>query len=275
VYGPQAFREKRWPIAADHFREVEGGRELDPAVRSLVRFLEANAVAYGECAEGRPRYAIIFCRNLLIYLSAEARRRLTANLDAMLAPNGLVFLGHAEAPHVFLPTYQPVQTPRAFAARKPGLAVAPPRAAVAWPAREARERPPRTPKRDRPQGRTRPPGLPQTAKGPALPETSEAERRLQEARRCADTGDLDGAAELCRTVLLDRPLWAEPHFLLGVIAHAMGQEALSEEHLRKAVFLDPRHLESMVQLSLLLKGCGRHAEAASLAARIRRLEASQ
>ena len=45
---------------------------------------------------GNPDLLRILCRNLMIYLVPEARRRLLRRLRDMLRPGGLLFVGHAE-----------------------------------------------------------------------------------------------------------------------------------------------------------------------------------
>jgi chemotaxis protein methyltransferase CheR len=51
----------------------------------------------------QPRYPVpaeldvIFCRNVMIYFDADARRTLVERLAGMLAPGGTLFVGHAES----------------------------------------------------------------------------------------------------------------------------------------------------------------------------------
>ena len=71
------------------------GYELIPAVRSLVRFLQASVVEPG-LLEARVPYDIVFCRNLLIYLSDTARASVFAAIDRLLAADGFVVIGHAD-----------------------------------------------------------------------------------------------------------------------------------------------------------------------------------
>jgi len=39
---------------------------------------------------------VIFCRNVMIYFNAQARRRILERFGALLQPGGLLFLGHSE-----------------------------------------------------------------------------------------------------------------------------------------------------------------------------------
>jgi chemotaxis protein methyltransferase CheR len=71
-----------------------GCMKAGPELRSLVRFehLNLHGARYGV---GGP-FDLIFCRNVLIYFSAEGRAAVLKRLLAHLAPGGFLFLGHAE-----------------------------------------------------------------------------------------------------------------------------------------------------------------------------------
>jgi chemotaxis methyl-accepting protein methylase/chemotaxis signal transduction protein len=69
--------------------------EVDPALRARVRVEQANLTAGFPADPGRCQ--VVFCRNVLIYLSRAVAESFLARLAAWLAPGGLVFLGYAEA----------------------------------------------------------------------------------------------------------------------------------------------------------------------------------
>ncbi|MBU1908713.1 MAG: protein-glutamate O-methyltransferase CheR [Verrucomicrobia bacterium] len=119
VYEPASFREKKCPFGAAFLRKDGTRTIVEDSVREAVQFRQANALNCAPLPGAPDHYDIIFCRNLLIYLTPEARRRVLDRLDRQLEPGGWMFLGHAELPHVFLPEYEPAPHPRAFAARKP------------------------------------------------------------------------------------------------------------------------------------------------------------
>ena len=74
--------------------------EVDPALRRRVRVERANLTASFPVDPGRCQ--VVFCRNVLIYLSRTVTESFLDRLAGWLAPGGLVFLGYSEA--VLAPT---------------------------------------------------------------------------------------------------------------------------------------------------------------------------
>ena len=73
----------------------EGRMKAGPEIRELVRFERLNLNAERYVVRGP--FHLIFCRNVLIYFPAETKRRVIHRLLDVLAPDGLLFLGHAES----------------------------------------------------------------------------------------------------------------------------------------------------------------------------------
>ena len=65
-----------------------------PELRELVRFRRVNLHDDGAGFEGP--FDLVFCRNVLIYFSPEGRARVVDKLLNCLAPDGYLFVGHAE-----------------------------------------------------------------------------------------------------------------------------------------------------------------------------------
>jgi chemotaxis protein methyltransferase CheR len=63
-------------------------------VRELVTFRHLNLL--DESWPIRTRFDLVFCRNLLMYFDRPTQARLVPRLERMLAPQGLLVLGHAE-----------------------------------------------------------------------------------------------------------------------------------------------------------------------------------
>jgi chemotaxis protein methyltransferase CheR len=68
--------------------------EVDPALRARVRVEQANLTAGFPADPGRCQ--VVFCRNVLIYLSRAVAESFLLRLAGWLAPGGLVFLGYSE-----------------------------------------------------------------------------------------------------------------------------------------------------------------------------------
>lgn len=95
---------------------AEGARwRLRPDVAEAVRFEQGNLLTASHLLR-KHKYPVIFCRNLLIYMHAAARKQALKILDQCLEPDGLLFTGHSEI--ISQPTYRPVEHPLAFAYRR-------------------------------------------------------------------------------------------------------------------------------------------------------------
>jgi len=248
LYNRNSFRGARQDGLMRFFEEVPGGFQLEDGIRRSVHFIRANAMKFAaEVSDGA--YDIVFCRNLLIYLNEESRRTLLSQLDRALVPNGLFFLGHAEAPCMFLPVYEAVAFPGSFAVRKrtpsvrsPELVAAPLRkwTAPAMPAPIVVK--------------------PSPAAALAAPESFGS--LLSDARQCADRGDYPKARMLCSQVLRHNPACTEAFYISGVAALADGNEEEAMNFFHKTLYLEPDHEEALVHLSLLMEKAGNAGQAA-------------
>lgn len=76
---------------------------------------------------------------------------------------------------------------------------------------------------------------------------------LEEVRQLADAGRLQEAQARCEQLLVSGQHSAELYYLRGLLLNAQGDSAAARECYRKAVYLDPHHVEAKAQLTLLLK----------------------
>ncbi len=72
-----------------------GKMKAGPEIRSVVRFERLNLNDEVYAVTGL--FDLIFCRNVLIYFEAASRARVIGRLLTHLAPDGFLFLGHAES----------------------------------------------------------------------------------------------------------------------------------------------------------------------------------
>jgi chemotaxis protein methyltransferase WspC len=289
-YGELSFRETPPELRQRYFRPSADSWQLEPAVRSMVRFRQGNLLAPFFLAGGKP-FDLIFCRNLFIYLHAAARRRALATLDQLLAPKGLLCMGHAEPledldarferigprggflyhrragaknedlspPQVRkLRTAQPMQhdnqTPLAPVLRGEGLGVR---------GKRLRQSNPLTPTLSpeyRGEGESK-----SVARSSIAPDAL-----LAQARKQADSGHLEEALAMCREHLTRSGPSADMYSLMGVIQQARHERAEAVTCFQRALYLDPNHRDSLMHLMLLYQEQGGEEQAGRLRQRFAR-----
>ena len=117
IYGRNSFRGQDLAFRDRHF-VATGGRlpHRRTRLRGLVRFLRATCSSSVPADDGA--YDVVFCRNLLIYFDAADQSRAVAVLRRLLAPNGVLFVGHSEAGLLLDEGFASARIPLAFAFRK-------------------------------------------------------------------------------------------------------------------------------------------------------------
>lgn len=97
VYSEWSLRETPDDVRQRWFRRTRDGFEVAPEAVATVQFIEHNVA---EAAEpriwGPERYDVVFCRNLLMYLTRETVAGLIGRITDALAPGGALFLGHTD-----------------------------------------------------------------------------------------------------------------------------------------------------------------------------------
>jgi chemotaxis protein methyltransferase CheR len=83
-------------IRRRYFRVADKGLILDDSVRALVPFEERNLLDDAPEFWQADQFDVIFCRNVVMYFTAEATQAVIARLTHSLVPGGFLFLGPAE-----------------------------------------------------------------------------------------------------------------------------------------------------------------------------------
>lgn len=78
----------------------------------------------------------------------------------------------------------------------------------------------------------------------------------------ADSGDLDRALAAIQTAMQSSPLAAELYQLLGSVQLSRGCLPEARDALRRAVYLDADHEESLLQLAIVYQRLGDESHAA-------------
>jgi chemotaxis protein methyltransferase CheR len=95
-YTQWSLRETPSELGERYFRRAEGVFELDESVRCMVRIEHGNLLIGDQEVWQTGTIDVVLCRNVLMYLSPDACRRLLDRIARALRPGGLLFLGHAE-----------------------------------------------------------------------------------------------------------------------------------------------------------------------------------
>jgi chemotaxis protein methyltransferase WspC len=285
VYGNNAFRSKDVAFRARHFDPVEGGFLLRDAARAGVTFRSGNMLG-AELALQTSPYHAIFCRNLLIYLDANAQRQALDVLARLLAPEGLLFVGPSET-NLLGQGFSPLRVPLAFGFRKQAaggerrpsagerrsaalVAAAPPALTPARAGPSPSPKPSTSPKPS-PQREA-----PASASGRIDAKTAEraspldAEAHLDLAASLADRGQLAEAFGLCADHERLHGTSARLFYLMGLLREAQRRPDDAATFLEKAIYLDPHHREALTHLALLLERRGDAVRAERLRRRAQR-----
>ncbi len=246
VYAARAFRSplaERW---RDRWCEpVTDGFRIRDELRHSVRFEQANLLD-PRWVEGLTPAHIICCRNVLIYFGQEARSRMLGRLAALLAEDGVLFTGHAEAIlmsgnfrcvgplNAFAFSHRPVDPP-----------TIPTPVVVAKIPTSTRESPP--PVMQSP-----------VSSGPVSPSDE-----LAEARVLADTGHYREALLQVDRVLTRERTNARAWLLKGLAETALGDSREAGMSLGRVLYLDPTNEVALLAMARLETLAG-HAERARL-----------
>src|ERR1700678_1471375 len=95
-YSAWALRETPPHVRQRCFRSAGRDFMLDESIRGAVSFQEVNLARENTELWAPAFYDVIFCRNVLMYFTPEGAQALGARLTRSLAPDGYLFLGHAE-----------------------------------------------------------------------------------------------------------------------------------------------------------------------------------
>jgi chemotaxis protein methyltransferase WspC len=247
-FGDFSFRQTAPELRRRYFRPMDGSWELAPAIRSLVGFTQGNLLAPLFLAGEEP-FDLVFCRNLLIYLHAAARRRTLDTLDRLLAPQGLLCMGHAEPLDLLDSRFERIGPEGAFLYHRPAVRASDPQpAAVASPRRE-------------------PASLSHGGSRSSPPVPVDL---LAQARQHADAGRLDAALAICQVHLNRWGPSPDLFGLMGVLHQARQEKAEAAQCFQRALYLEPAHYESLTHLMLLCQEQGDHRQAERLRRRLER-----
>ncbi|MHB1188359.1 CheR family methyltransferase [Thiobacillus sp.] len=259
VYGDWSFRATPDWIRARYFKRKRDGRyALHPRIRNKVTFSYLNLAedVYPSLSNNTNAMDVIFCRNVLMYFTAERARAVVKQLYRSLVDGGWLIVSPAETSSVLFSRFASVAFAGATLYRKPADAAAP-RSECPVPAPAAEPW--------RPLAQPLPPALQEVAAAPAPASLAAAPHGpgtpAQTARDCANRGQLDEAAAWCREAIAADKLNPAGYYLLATVQQEQGQNAAAVQSLQRALYLDPDFVLAHFALGNLYRSQGRQREA--------------
>lgn len=268
IYGRNSFRGQDLAFRDHYFEPVADGHRVNDSVRRGVRFRHGNVLDENFLGD-EARYDAIFCRNLLIYFDKATQERTVAKLKRLLADDGVLFIGPAEANMVHDQGFVSAKVPFAFAFRKSSHVPAKPAPRVLPPNVSPLPLPePAADSRSAASLRAMTLAMEQLQNTPLLP--SGSPDLMKEAVALADQGRLVEAEILCEEQIREHGPTASLFHLMGLICSASGRTGAADRYYRKALYLDQGHHGALMHLSLLLEQQGDERGAQLLRSRAQR-----
>jgi chemotaxis protein methyltransferase WspC len=267
-YPELSFRETPAELRGRYFRQSGKKWALCPSVRHAVHYRQGNLIAPGVLA-AEPPFDLIFCRNLFIYLTPDARARALDALDRLLAPEGILSLGHAEPLRPGERNFARFGREGLFLYRREALPSATPGTAPEAPAAhlgaESAGR-----KCGSKFGTCSPAASSKLAATSSSGSATAGDDHLVRARVHANAGQLADALALCRLCLSHSGPSADVYSLMGIVAQAQHDTTEAVRCFQKALYLEPEHGEALLHLMLLHEQQGQPARASLLRRRLQR-----
>lgn len=265
-------------------RVVGSGIALLPEVVGPVRYRQGDLLDPASL-EGLGPYDLVLCRNLLIYLTPEAREHIVRVLERLMAADGLLMLGHAEVAPSRPLGLVPVGPPDAYvvaeavtAAEREGVsrvgAPRPPAPGSARPARGPLLRPAVPPARPRPPAPLSRPVLKAPARGVAGAPDAAGDSVLVRARKLGQDGQVEQALALLAEAEGTRTPTPDELHLAAVLTRALDRPEETRRALTRALYLDPRHAPSLRLSALVASEEGDRDAARRFEGRAERAEAA-
>lgn len=252
-YSSNSFRGKEQGFRDRYFTATDSGFQLQARVLDKVR-LRCGNLLDPALMGGEAPFDFVFCRNLLIYFDRQTQLEMLDVLQRWMHEAGTFFVGPAEASLLMQRGLQPLGVPLTFAFQRADPVTARPRLGnrVKPPIRPAEL--PRAAPRIAPAVRKAP--LAPPAPSPDSVSAESVAIALADIAKLADAGRSDEARQACQRFLREHGPNTEAFYWAGLLSDMAGQGDSAQDYYRKALYLDPEHVESLLHLAALLAARG-------------------
>ncbi|MGB5103972.1 MAG: CheR family methyltransferase, partial [Steroidobacteraceae bacterium] len=268
VYGEWSFRDTPAWIRGYFERSRDKRSTLQPRIRSRVAYSYLNLAddAYPSLVTNTNAMDVIFCRNVLMYFTAERAEKVIEKFHRSLVDGGWLIVSPAEVSHTLFSSFTAVEFPGGMLYRKLAGAAQPALAAErpdsffspssdvlnpeAIPQRSSEA----LAVREKPLVEARSSGRASTA-------ASESAMLCRAARDCANRGKLAEGLEWCEKAIAAEQLDPACHYLLATIRQERGEAEAAAEAFKRVLYLAPDFALAHFALGNLRLAQGRRQEA--------------
>lgn len=275
-YGEWSFRDAPGWLRERYFTKGADGRlEILPHIRKMVTFSYLNFAddAYPSLTNNTGAMDVIFCRNVLMYFTAQRAEQVTGKFHRALVDGGWLIVSPTEASKRLLSSFVPVEFPGAVLYRKMANAESP---------RDHFQSPPHKAEillamEPGPVGTAKSASsnipadtvtsseihAPPQKNAAAVPQADGRpdEMPSRNARSFANQGMLVEALEWCEKAIAADKMNPSHHYLQATILQEQGQHEIAMQSLIRALYLKPAFVLAHFALGNLHQSQGRYREA--------------
>lgn len=272
VYGEWSFRDAPVWLRECYFNKSSNGRfEILPRIRKMVTFSYLNFAEdlYPSLSNNTGAMDVIFCRNVLMYFTAQRAKQVAGNFYRALVDGGWLIVSPVEASNTLLSSFTPIGFPGAVLYRKmvnaeSAMQNLKPRVSghqVSQPFSETEAAPVWLPVAQA-EPLVAAAGIHAAQAGPLLsPQADEREAASRMARNYANQGRLSEAMAWCEKAIAADKLNPAHHYLSAIILQEQGQHDIAIQSLMRALYLDPEFVLAHFSLGNLHQSQGRYRQA--------------
>lgn len=196
------------------------------------------------------QFDLIFCKNLLIYLNAEARGNVLQNIRRLLKNDGMLLVGLSEINYFTRNGFEQVKHNMAFACRK--VEVKSLTAGISKSTEDNKKNAPKINKKSTSENKVKI----ESKKEKHIRYEVPFVYSIENVKQMADKGDFAGAEKVCHTLLQNEYSNFEALYYMGLIQNSLKNIELATDYFKKVLYLNPDHYESLVHISLIYESFG-------------------
>lgn len=278
VYSDNSFRGKDISFRDRYFEGKDGIYAISSEIKRTVNFINDN-ILDKKFIDDKGPYDVVFCRNLLIYFDFETKCKVLKVLHKLMSKHALLVLGHAETGRLPQGLFESVKLPGSFAYKKvdesdtknSSCAPAPIAKEFKIP-QQSKSKPPMTKQAVSPGNKIK-----QIQSKKVLPQSEpvvNTDEWIESIQCLADKGELKEALTECDKLIANVPDSAQGYYLKGVVLLAFDADGEALDAFKKAIYLNPKHYQSLIHLSVLAEEQGDVRASENFRARADRLRDS-